>query len=172
MNLPLKRLSIYSSGVDFFEHSGKMDSAASINLSFKKEAINDALKSLAVNDPESAFPSIQYALSSSMEEALKSFKIDLSGNPGIADILRSQRGAEIEIFAPSSIKGCILGVEKRKITEASGAGAEEDWFSLVTSEGEDLTVFAFYETHNNEIYTNVFISNGIMTTNIGKEKYE
>ena len=149
MNLPLKRLSLYSSGVGFFEHSGKLTSASTINLSYKKDAVNDALKSLAVNDPASDFPAVRYALSSAMEDTLKSFKIDLSAEPGIADILNSQRGAEIEIMTPSSLKGRILSVEKRKTVTVSGAAAEEDWFSLVTAEGiksiavKDIASFVF-----------------------------
>ena len=149
MNLPLKKIFIYSSGVGFFEHSARLDSAASISFSFKVDAVNDALKSLAVNDPASEFPAIRYALSSAMQDALKSFRIDLSEKSGITDILKSQRGAEIEVMAPTAIKGRILSIEKREAISTSGTAAKEDWFSLVTQTGiksiavKDISSFVF-----------------------------
>ena len=156
MNIPLKKLSLYSSGVGFFEHSAALDAAADIKLSFKADAVNDALKSLAVNDPASQFPAVRYALSSAMQDALKSFKVDLSGSPGIAEILMAQRGAEIEVTAPTPIKGRILSVEKREIVSAAGNGAEEDWFSLVTAAGikaiavKEVSAFVFTDKELND----------------------
>jgi hypothetical protein len=149
--LPLRRLALFSSGVGFFEHSGTITSSpALITLPFSTEAVNDALKSLAVNDPASDFPTVRYASSSALWQTLRSLKIDLSGNPGIGDILNSLKGAELEISAPSPLSGRIIGVESRpRALSFGGEGAEELRLSLFTSQGirsvpiGDIVSFSF-----------------------------
>jgi hypothetical protein len=152
--LPLKRLSLFSSGVGFFEHSGTVNGSASsparINLPFSAAAVNDALKSLTVSDPASDFPTVRYAASSALAEALRSLKIDLSGNPGIGEILNSLKGAELEIAAPSPISGRIMGVEFRETGLAfTGNETYEAYLSLFTAQGirviaiKDISSFTF-----------------------------
>ena len=43
-NLPLKRVVLFNSGVGFFEHSGKIDGNANVEMKFKTDQINDLLK--------------------------------------------------------------------------------------------------------------------------------
>ncbi|MDR0586785.1 MAG: hypothetical protein LBG26_06055 [Treponema sp.] len=120
MELPLKRISLFSSGVGYFEHSGKAEKPEHVSLSFKNDAVNDALKSLAINDPASDFPAVSYSSPEAVEESLQSLKVGLSSKKkgGILDILDSLRGADIEVsllpsdtVAPSSVSGRILAVD-------------------------------------------------------------
>jgi len=154
--LPLKRIALLSSGVGYFEHSGRIGpSQAEILFPFDYASVNDALKSLVVNDPASSSPSVRYAAQNTLERTLKSLKIDLTGNPGIGEILNSLKGAELEVAAPNPIRGRIIGVEYRQ-----GAGqvqygyppmrtADEAWLSLFTPQGiraiavKDIASFSF-----------------------------
>jgi hypothetical protein len=52
-NIPLKKLSLYSSGTAFFEHSITVDGKTVLVLPFQYGALNDVLKSLTVKDPGS-----------------------------------------------------------------------------------------------------------------------
>ncbi|MDR1904884.1 MAG: DUF4139 domain-containing protein [Treponema sp.] len=134
--VPLRRISLFSSGVGFFEHSGSLTGPANIDIVFNTSAVNDALKSLVVNDPLSPSPSVHYPSEQTLYRTLKSLAIDLSGNPGTADILRNLRGAEIEIYAPSLIAGRILGVEQRSVVNPiAGSVSTESYLSLFTKEG-------------------------------------
>jgi hypothetical protein len=137
--LPLKRIAIFSSGVAYFEHQGDVSDSARIDLPFRIEAVNDALKSLVINDPHSPAPSVSYPSEETLYRTLKSLRVDLSGNPDIAEILRLLTGAEIEVYTSSSITGRILGIEYRAATpaedEASRRVYPEVWLSLVTSDG-------------------------------------
>ena len=114
-DLPLRRISLLSSGVAYFEHSGNINSASpsDISFSFDVNAVNDALMSLTLNDPSSVSPILRYTAANSLERSLQSLRINLSWNPGLGEILNSQRGEEIEVFAPHSIRGRIIGVEQR-----------------------------------------------------------
>ncbi|MDR2096377.1 MAG: DUF4139 domain-containing protein [Treponema sp.] len=133
---PLRHISLFSSGVGFFEHSGSLSGSANIDLVFNTNAVNDALKSLVVNDPLSPSPSVHYPSEQTLYRTLKSLAVDLSGNPGMAEVLGNLRGAEIEIYAPSLITGRILGVEQRVSPRPYGeSGGIESYLSLFTGNG-------------------------------------
>jgi hypothetical protein len=131
--LPLKRITVYSSGVSFFEHSGVLGGPALLRLPFKAEALNDALKSLLLRDSASAFPLISYSPEQGLPETLRSLGIDLSGNPGMAEILGKLRGEELEVHAPEPIRGRIMALEYRR-TGQFGLEAEP-WLSLLSPQG-------------------------------------
>ncbi|MDR1802554.1 MAG: hypothetical protein LBQ94_03020 [Treponema sp.] len=165
-DLPLKRIALLSSGVGYFEHRGNVASTATpaeILLRFDAAAVNDALKSLVVNDPAAAnsdsSPSVRYAVANSLDRALRSLKIDLSGAPGIVDILNNQKGAELEVYAPNAIRGRIIGVEYRMGGFVQQYGyaqaAPEPWLSLFTAQGirviavKDIASFVFIDERIN-----------------------
>jgi hypothetical protein len=152
-DLPLKRIALLSSGVGYFEHAGTLSSPAAITIPFDAASVDDALKSLVVNDPASNSPSVRYASENTLYLTLRSLKIDLSGTPGIGDILNGLKGAELEVSAPNAIKGRIIGVEYRQSPVSQqypySAPANEAWLSLFTSQGirviavKDIASFRF-----------------------------
>ncbi|MDR2143345.1 MAG: hypothetical protein LBP29_03140 [Treponema sp.] len=144
--LPLKRVAIFSSGMGYFGHEGTVSGEAGVRLPFDVDAVNDALKSLTVNDPaRGASPVVRYPSEETLEKTLQSLSIDLSGYPGTAEIFAAQRGTEIEVSAPNPINGRIIGVERRVL---DGEG-EETFLSLYTNGGlklialRDIGSFAF-----------------------------
>ncbi len=164
-DLSLNRVALFSSGVGYFEHSGTVapssDGQARILLPFDSGAVNDALKSLVINDPVSASPSVRYASQNTTERTLKSLKVDLSGAPGIGEILNGLKGAELEVSAPNPIQGRIIGVEfRRKILERSGTlPVIEERLSLFTAQGirvidiNNISAFRFTDEKINADFT-------------------
>jgi hypothetical protein len=130
--VPLRKITIYSSGVAYFEHSGTLSGPARIRLPFKLNAVNDALKSLVLNDPASASPAVTYPSEQVLWETLRSLSVDLSGDPGMAEILSRLRGEEVEVSAPGPITGRITALDYRT---AEGGTAAEPWLSLSTPGG-------------------------------------
>src|SRR4051812_11871822 len=49
-NVPVREVVLYSSGVGYFEHFGKVKDASAAELRFKTSQINDILKSLVLED--------------------------------------------------------------------------------------------------------------------------
>ena len=156
--LALRRIALFSSGIAYFEHSGNiappLSGQTQLLFSFDAAAVNDVLKSLVINDPASASPSVRYAAEDTLWRTLRSLKIDLSGAPGIGEILNNLKGAELEVFAPNPISGRIIGVEYRQSAvpvQAQGFPnpAAEAWLSLFTAQGiraisvRDITSFSF-----------------------------
>jgi hypothetical protein len=136
--VPLKKVVILTSGLAYYEHSGTVNGEASLNIPFRIEAVNDALKTIVVNDPSSANPSIVYQSEQTLLQTLRSLKIDLSDEPGIAAILSKLRGAEVEITSPTPYSGRIAGIEYRPVFSSSYSQSSEPWLMLNTKEGIKL----------------------------------
>ncbi|MDR2099247.1 MAG: hypothetical protein LBP40_00275 [Campylobacteraceae bacterium] len=108
--LPIKKVSLFSSGVGYFERSGEVKGSVNLTLPFENTAMDDALKSLIVHDSATNAPLVSYA-SEDLQKMLSELKVNLSGNPSIAQILHSLKGAELEIYAPDKIVGKIIGTQ-------------------------------------------------------------
>jgi hypothetical protein len=159
--IPLRKISLFSSGVAYFEHGGEVSGSVDISLPFNQNAVNDALKSLVINDSGSSSPSVRYASEQTLYRTLRSLKIDLSGNPGAAEILQSLRGAELQVNVPHAVTGRILGVEHRRAPDQSRGGVyggepvQEAWLSLASDQGirvmavKDISSFSFTDPRIN-----------------------
>ena len=133
-NIPLKKVVILTSGLAYYEHSGSVNGAASISLPFRLDAVNDALKTLVLNDPATVNPSVTYQSENTLYQTLRSLMIDLSDDPGMAVILSRLRGAEVEIASPSVYKGRIASIEYRPSFN-NNMMENEPWLLLSTQEG-------------------------------------
>ncbi|MDR1247873.1 MAG: DUF4139 domain-containing protein [Treponema sp.] len=159
--IPLRKISLFSSGVAYFEHRGEVSGSPDIRLPFNRNAVNDALKSLVITGGGSASPSVRYASEQTLWRTLRSLRIDLSENPGAAAILQSLRGAELRVNVPAEVAGRILGVEYRRADSLAGDGAypgkpvQEAWLSLATDRGiqvmavKDIASFSFTDPQIN-----------------------
>ncbi|MDR0666924.1 MAG: hypothetical protein LBF71_05900 [Campylobacteraceae bacterium] len=130
VELPVKRISLFSSGVGYFERAGEVTGLANLTLPFENAAMDDVLKSLIVHDPSTNAPIVSYS-SDNLQKTLSSLKINLSSNPSIAQILASLKGAEIEIYAPNKITGKIIGVETKSVVK-EGAAVQQEFLSIFT----------------------------------------
>ncbi|HTN77882.1 MAG TPA: hypothetical protein VL096_21640 [Pirellulaceae bacterium] len=135
-DLPVKRVVMFSSGVAFFEHSGDVEGDAKVDLKFNVDDVNDLLKSMVLQDHGGGRVStVSYGSKDPITRTLRTFTIDLTQNPTLADLLSQIRGEKIEIDAPEKISGTILGVEKRKKAVGDGKVVEVEFLNLLTDEG-------------------------------------
>ena len=137
--VPLKNVTLYSSGVAYYEHEGQASGASRIGLSFTPEQINDVLKSLIVSDSAAKNISVAYQSEDALRKILESLSVNLSEVSDLADILYAQRGAELEVVtgekAAEKLAGKILTVDRRE-REAGG-----DTLSLFASDGVYIVPF-------------------------------
>ena len=131
-DLPVSRLTLFSSGVGFFEHLGSITGTEEINLPFHINAVNDALKSLVINDPAGC-PSVSYPSDETHNKTLMTLSIDLNGS-SLQNMLQNLKGTDIEVFAPNSIKGRIIFAERRT-EDLNNAHIHKDFLSLFTDNG-------------------------------------
>ena len=112
-DIPVKRVVLYSSGVGYIEHGGQVDGAATATLRFTASQVNDVLKSLLLEDLDGGkVGAVVYPSQDPVEKQLRSFQVDLTGNPGLAQLLNQLRGATVTVQAQAEkLSGTILGVE-------------------------------------------------------------
>ncbi|HQU44895.1 MAG TPA: hypothetical protein PK867_18920, partial [Pirellulales bacterium] len=86
--VPLKRIVLFNSGVGFFEHGAEIEGDAQVELKFDVESINDLLKSMVLEDLGGGrISTVTYGSQDPITKTLKTFAIDLTGNPTLAQIL-------------------------------------------------------------------------------------
>lgn len=137
-DVPIKKVTLYSSGVGYFEHKGTIENASKLTLPFETSALNDVLKSIIIYDPNTALPVINYPSEETVKRTLASLSIDLNNNPSIEEILNSLRGAEVKIIATREITGKIIGARIKKV-KIGDEVAEISSLSIL-SEGQIQTI--------------------------------
>lgn len=138
VDVPIKKVTLYSSGVGYFEHKGTIENASKLTLPFETSALNDVLKSIIIYDPNTALPVINYPSEETVKRTLASLSIDLNNNPSIEEILNSLRGAEVKIVATREITGKIIGAKVKKV-KVGDEIAEVSSLSVL-SEGQIQTI--------------------------------
>ena len=150
-DIPLKKVTLYSSGVAHYVHEGTVTGSGNIELLFSPAQINDVLKSLVVMDPGAKSLAVNYQSEDTLRKTLESLKIDLSAATTLYDILKAQKGAEVELFTPHQIIGKILSVDKNSSKET-----DTFFISLAAKDGihiiafSDIQSFTFTDKKRNE----------------------
>ena len=150
-DIPLKKVTLYSSGVAHYVHEGTVAGSGNIALLFSPAQINDVLKSLVVMDPGAKSLAVNYQSEDTLRKTLESLKIDLSAATTLYDVLKAQKGAEVELFTPHQIIGKILSVDKNSSKETDAF-----FISLAAKDGihiiafSDIQSFTFIDKKRNE----------------------
>ncbi|MBL8798520.1 MAG: DUF4139 domain-containing protein [Planctomycetia bacterium] len=139
--LPINQVVLFSSGVGYFQRQGEVEGTNRIDLSFPVQDINDLLKSMVLQDMGNGHVSaVSYDSQAPVEKTLRSFAINLTGNPTFGGILNQARGEKVEAILqqsttqPGTITGVIMGVEKKR--EAVGKDVVEgEFINLWCAEG-------------------------------------
>ena len=80
--------------------------------------INDLIKSMVLRDLDGGHVSaVSYDSNAPLDRTLESFAIDMSRNPGFAEILNQARGERVEVASSNAgsgaLTGTVMGVEKQ-----------------------------------------------------------
>jgi hypothetical protein len=114
-DVPVTKVVLFSSGVGYFEHAGSVRGNSATELRFKTGQINDILKSIVLQDQDGGrVGSISYPSQDPLAKTLRSFQVDITQNPSLAQLLNQLRGARVTIQSQAErLSGTILGVESR-----------------------------------------------------------
>lgn len=138
-SLPITHVTLYTSGVGYFERSGTVDGDKSLPLSFPIDQVNDVLKSLVLLDENGgSIEPVTYAAIDPVAKQLRAFGVDLSDNPDRASLLNRLRGAPVTVIlaaapapaggsaspsSPESVQGIVVGVETQQEALPSPSGS-------------------------------------------------
>lgn len=136
--VPVRQVVLFSSGVGFFQHEGKVNGDVETTLRFKTGQINDLLKSLVLQDLDGGRAgAVTYPSMDPLEKTLGSFQINLGGNPSLGDLLNQVRGAVVMVaLGAENFAGTVLGVELKTVAKDKNDNAiEKSFLNLVTDRG-------------------------------------
>ena len=126
--IPVRSVVLFSSGVGYFEHVGTIAGDVSTELRFKTNQINDILKSLVLEDRGGRVSAVVYPSQDPLSKTLRSFQVNITGNPTLAELLTQLRGAKVTVTAQvERIAGTILGVERKHKAVTEKGPVVEVW---------------------------------------------
>ncbi|MBC7773193.1 MAG: hypothetical protein H7210_11900, partial [Pyrinomonadaceae bacterium] len=135
--VPIRKITLYRSGVGFFEREGSVQGDASVQLRFSTEQINDILKTMVLIDVSGGrIDAVSYGSKEPLARRLASFGVNISDNPSVPNLLNQLRGAAIRVSAGEQITGTILGVEERLVPPGKDQQAiRVPFLNLLTATG-------------------------------------
>ncbi len=142
-SLPITQVYLFSSGVGYFQREGDLEGTARVDLTFPATDINDLLKSLVLQDTGGGkITTIGYDSQDPVEKTLKSFALDLTGNPSFGQLINQARGERVEVVLqqtnntqPSTLTGTIMGMEAQHHPVGTSGIVETDFLNLLCAEG-------------------------------------
>ncbi len=132
--LPVTGVTLYTSGVGYFERGGEVSGEAAETLLFPVGQINDVLKSLVLLDTGGGgIRPVTYGASDPVGRQLQAFSVDVSDNPDPATLLNRMRGADVTVSyadagGPKTATGTIVGVQTQTAVLPGNAGTTQASF--------------------------------------------
>jgi small nuclear ribonucleoprotein (snRNP)-like protein len=142
-NLPITHVTLYTSGVGYFERDGEVDGDTSATLMFPIDEVNDVLKSLTLLDTGGGhIAPVTFAAQDPAAKQLQAFPIDLSDNPDRVTLLNRMRGADVTVSLAQGdpITGTVVGVETKKVELPNKDGYVDESSLNILSSGRLRTV--------------------------------
>jgi hypothetical protein len=122
--LSLRDVVLFSSGVGYFERTGKISGSATVDLHFRTEHINDILKSLVLFDANGNVQPVTYTTKDSITKRLRSAGMDIGKTFSMGRLLRQFQGAEISLEIGGKTKtGRIVSVSTNLLPPPGGEKA-------------------------------------------------
>ena len=99
--------------------------------------MNDLLKSMILQDLGGGrISNVSYGSKDPVTKSLKTFAIDLTREPTLADLLRQIRGEKVQVdLGTAKIIGTIVGIERRPMKVGPEQWIEQNMLNLFTSTG-------------------------------------
>lgn len=120
--LPIRRITLYRSGVGAFLRQATINGDSKVQLKFDVSQINDVLKSLQVLDRSGGrVDSVTYGSKDPLSRRLASFALQVGDNPSMPQLLERLRGAKVTLtVGDKTLAGTVLSTENRKVVDSAG----------------------------------------------------
>jgi hypothetical protein len=115
--LALKRVSLSSSGVGYFEYEASVTGDAILSLPVALDKVDDVLKSLVVYDAQGRIGGISLPGLDPITQTMKQLPFDASALQSPEKLLDALRGAEISVLAKTPMRGRIVSVKPIEATD-------------------------------------------------------
>ena len=133
--LPVRAVTLFSSGVAYTQREGRVEGNATVPLTFRTTQINDILKSLVLIDENGKVQPAVYAAKDPVNRTLQSFAVDVTQPLERTALLNRLRGQTITATAASPTTGKLVSVESKTLLGADGKSVSAEFLNLLTERG-------------------------------------
>jgi hypothetical protein len=148
---------LYKHGVGFIERAKKFKGKDPLKLSFKKNNMDDILKSLCIFDMgEGKVTGVSYETAEDVSRLLADKAITVPDREALVGLMRQLKGYKVRIDAPDGeLEGTVVGTEeKKKVTDAGNLTTDEDFVVMKDADGKmkavDIEKIAHFQIIDNE----------------------
>ena len=133
--LPIRQVTLFTSGVSYIERGGAVTGDATVPLTFRTAQINDILKSLTLLDANGQVQPVVYGARDPIGRTLQAFAVDVTQPQSRAELLNRLRGAEVTVTTVrGTLSGQVVSVESKSVTTPTGT-TTADTLNLLGAEG-------------------------------------
>ncbi|MEJ2357334.1 MAG: hypothetical protein P8Y13_04530 [Deinococcales bacterium] len=131
-DLPVTKVVLCTTGVGDFDHSGTVTGTERLDLPVAADQMDDLLQSLVVEDAGGGtVRPVRYPSQDPLGRILAGYTLDLSHDPGLADLLSQARGQRVHLEAGQSLDGTVVNVERVPLPD----GPPSTRLTLLTAAG-------------------------------------
>jgi len=146
--LPVTAVSLFTTGVGYFQHDGVVEGDETVVLTVSSGDINDLLKSLVLQDLDGGrIEVVSYPSQDPLQRILNSFSLPIGDNPALETLLMRARGEQVSIDGPVSVIGTIFGIEYKTITDGDVTRRETLLNLLVAGEFRQVALGSVRSLH-------------------------
>lgn len=134
--LALKRVMLSSGGVGYFEYEARVQGAEALDLTVRRDQVDDVLKSVVVYDDKGGVGDIALPGEDPLRDVFRELPFDQAALQEPSRLYNALRGAEVEIGGATAIRGRIVGVtDEVETAQQGGRTITRQRLSVLTSDG-------------------------------------
>lgn len=149
--LPLKRVTLSTSGLAQFEHQGSVTGNTDLNLPVRLDQVDDVLKSLVVLDDGGTFGGVTLPGREPLSEIFRDLPFDQKALQSPSDLLRALQGTDVTITGATPISGKLISVTEEISKSKDGSETTRHRIAVMAKDGlktallEDFQALQFTE---------------------------
>ena len=120
--LALKRITLSSGGVGYFEYEASVDGDAEVSLPVQLDQVDDVLKSLVIRDPRGVAATLRLAGREPLSQIFRNLPIDQTSLASPSRLLDALKGSDVTVTGARTIRGRIVAVVAEKTRLGEGLG--------------------------------------------------
>ncbi len=151
--LPLKRVTLSTSGLAQFEYHGAVTGDATLSLPVRLDQVDDVLKSLVVLDDGGSFGGVSLPGREPLDTIFRDLPFDADALRSPETLLASLQGAEVQINGVETIRGKLVSIVPEQSVSKDGHAVRHHRITVMSADGlrsailEDLKSLSFTEAN-------------------------
>ena len=133
--LPVRAVTLFSSGVSFTLREGEVTGSATVPLTFRTTQVNDILKSLVLMDEKGKVQPAIYAAKDPVTRTLQSFAVDVTQPLERNALLGRLRGQIVTVTTTKEVTGKVVSTESKAVLGSDGKPVSVEFLNLLTDKG-------------------------------------